>query len=374
MKDLKRYPVIILLFGLIGIFFIVNLLTPTRTFSEMENRYLNQLPTFSLGAMVDSSSKGYAQKFEQYANDQFALRNQWISLKSRCEALLGKLENNGIVYGEKRYLFEKFRTYDEQRLEKNLGYLEDFAALNPDVNKFVMIVPSSYNILSDLAPTGLGNIDQIPLIQGINDRLTLSGYTGVDVAANLLAHAGEDIYYRTDHHWTTQGAWYGYERFMHTLGLAAIVPDQSLAHSAEGFWGTYYSKAKKFDAIPDVINWYDLPVNSVTIDGAEFDSMYDMEALDTRDKYALFLHANNGVTVIKNDSVPEGSIMVIKDSYANCFVPFLTQNYHKVVVVDLRSLPKGVNELVKSEQIRDVLVLYSFSNLSSDANLPRIRY
>ncbi|MEA5135188.1 MAG: DHHW family protein [Candidatus Fimivivens sp.] len=374
MKDLKRYPVIILLFGLIGIFFIVNLLTPTRTFSEMENRYLNQLPTFSLGAMVDSSSKGYAQKFEQYANDQFALRNQWISLKSRCEALLGKLENNGIIYGEKRYLFEKFRTYDEQRLEKNLGYLEDFAALNPDVNKFVMIVPSSYNILSDLAPTGLGNIDQIPLIQGINDRLTLSGYTGVDVAANLLAHAGEDIYYRTDHHWTTQGAWYGYERFMHTLGLAAIVPDQSLAHSAEGFWGTYYSKAKKFDAIPDVINWYDLPVNSVTIDGAEFDSMYDMEALDTRDKYALFLHANNGVTVIKNDSVPEGSIMVIKDSYANCFVPFLTQNYHKVVVVDLRSLPKGVNELVKSEQIRDVLVLYSFSNLSSDANLPRIRY
>lgn len=374
MKDLKRYPVIILLFGLIGIFFIVNLLTPTRTFSEMENRYLNQLPTFSLGAMVDSSSKGYAQKFEQYANDQFALRNQWISLKSRCEALLGKLENNGIVYGEKRYLFEKFRTYDEQRLEKNLGYLEDFAALNPDVNKFVMIVPSSYNILSDLAPTGLGNIDQIPLIQGINDRLTLSGYTGVDVAANLLAHAGEDIYYRTDHHWTTQGAWYGYERFMHTLGLAAIIPDQSLVHSAEGFWGTYYSKAKKFDAIPDVINWYDLPVNSVTIDGAEFDSMYDMEALDTRDKYALFLHANNGVTVIKNDSVPEGSIMVIKDSYANCFVPFLTQNYHKVVVVDLRSLPKGVNELVKSEQIRDVLVLYSFSNLSSDANLPRIRY
>lgn len=374
MKDLKRYPVIILLFGLIGVFFIANLLTPTRTFSEMENRYLNQLPTFSLSALVDSSSKGYAQKFEQYANDQFALRDQWISLKSRCEALLGKTENNGIVYGENNYLFEKFRTYDVQRLEKNLGYLEEFAALNPDVSKYVMIVPGSYNILSDLVPKGLGNIDQLPLIKGVNARLSQSGYTGVDVADNLLPHADENIYYRTDHHWTTQGAWYGYERFVHTLGLAAIVPEQALAHSAEGFWGTYYSKAKKFDAVADAINWYDLPVNSVTIDGMAFDSMYDAKALDTRDKYALFLHANNGVTVIKNDSVPEGSIMVIKDSYANCFVPFLTQNYRKVVVVDLRSLPKGVNELVKTEQIQDVLVLYSFSNLSSDANLPRIRY
>ena len=350
MKDLKRYPVIILLFGLVGIFFIANLLTPTRTFSEMENRYLNQLPTFSLSAMMDSSSKGYAQKFEQYANDQFALRDQWISLKSRCEALLGKMENNGIVYGENNYLFEKFRTYDQQRLEKNLGYLEEFSALNPDVNKYVMIVPSSYNILSNLVPKGLGNIDQLPLIQEVNGRLTQSGYTGVDVAANLLAHADEDIYYRTDHHWTTQGAWYGYERFVDTLGLAAIVPEQSLAHSAEGFWGTYYSKAKKFDAISDAINWYDFPVNSVTIDGVAFDSMYDMEALDTRDKYALFLHANNGVTVIKNESAPEGSIMVIKDSYANCFVPFLTQNYRKVVVVDLRSLPRALMSWLRANR------------------------
>ncbi|KAF5031601.1 DHHW protein [anaerobic digester metagenome] len=374
MKDLKRYPVVVLLFGMIGLFFVMNLLTPARAFSEMENRYLNQLPEFSLAAIADSSSKGYAQKFEQYANDQFALRDGWISLKSRCEALLGKTENNGIVYGGDDYLFEKFRSFDTQRLEKNLGCLEKFSALNPDVNKYIMIVPGSYNILSHLVPKGLGNLDQLPLIEGVNSRLAQSSYTGVDVAANLLTHAKEDIYYRTDHHWTTQGAWYGYERFMHTVGMAAMVPEQPLAHSAEGFWGTYYSKAKKFNAVADTITWYDLPVSSVQIDGAAADSMYDMAALAARDKYAMFLHANNGVTVIKNDSAHGGAIMVIKDSYANCLVPFLTQNYSKVVVVDLRSLPKGVNELVKTEQVQDVLVLYSFSNLSSDANLPRIRY
>lgn len=374
MKDLKRYPVIILLFGLIGVFFVTNLSTPTKTFSEMENRYLNQRPEFSISAIADSSSKGFAQKFEQYVNDQFALRDNWISLKSRCEALLGKVENNGIVYGGDDYLFEKFRTYDTQRLDKNLGYLEEFAALNPGVNKYLMVVPSSYNILGGLVPKGLGNIDELPLIDAIDVRLSQSGYTGINVAENLLAHANEYIYYRTDHHWTTQGAWYGYERFMHTIGLAAMVPAQSLANNAEGFFGTYYSKAKKFDAVADTITWYDLPVSAVTIDGVAVDSMYDMAALNTRDKYALFLHANNGVTVLQNDMAPEGSIMVIKDSYANCFVPFLTQNYRKVVVVDLRSLPKGVNELIRTEKVQDVLVLYSFSNLSSDANLPRIRY
>ncbi|MFV0497746.1 MAG: DHHW family protein [Candidatus Fimivivens sp.] len=374
MKSLKRHPIIILLFGLIGIFFIANFLIPAKNFSEMENRYLNQLPKFSLSALMDSTSKGFAQKFEQYANDQFALRDQWISLKSRCEALLGKTENNNIVYGEKDYLFEKYRAYDVQRLEKNLGYLAEFSELNPEVNKCIMIIPSSYNILKDLVPVGLGNIDQLPLIEEINNRLAKNDYIGIDVADNLLAHADEDIYYRTDHHWTTQGAWYGYACFAQARGLSAIMPSQLLAQSAPGFWGTYYSKAKKYDAVADTITWYDLPVNSVTIDGEAFDSMYDMSALDTRDQYALFLHANNGVTVIENDSAPDGSIMVIKDSYANCFVPFLTQNYRKVVVVDLRSLPRGVNELLETEQVQDVLVLYSFSNLSSDANLPRIRY
>ncbi len=322
MKDLKRYPVMLLLFGVIGLFFILNLLTPAKTFSEMENRYLSQRPEFSLSAIADSSSKGYAQKFEQYVNDQFALRDRWISLKSRCEALLGKTENNGIIYGGDGYLFEKFRSYDAQRLEKNLGFLAEFAAMNPDINKYVMIVPGSYNILSTLTPKGLGNIDQLPLIRTINDRLAQCGYTGVDVSANLLAHTDEQLYYRTDHHWTTQGAWYGYESFMHATGRAALLPETSLAHSAEGFWGTYYSKAKKFDAAADIITWYDLPVSGVKIDDAPVDSMYDTAALETRDKYALFLHANNGVTVIQNDNAPEGAIMIIKDSYANCLCRF----------------------------------------------------
>ena len=95
MKKILHYPVVILLFGVVMFFFIFNLVTPAKGFSEMENRYLSQMPVFSFKGIMDSSEKGFAQRFEQYANDQFFLRDGWISLKSRCEALLGKKENNG---------------------------------------------------------------------------------------------------------------------------------------------------------------------------------------------------------------------------------------------------------------------------------------
>lgn len=374
MKKIIRYPVVLILFGLVSAFFVINLITPSKAFSELENRYLSQLPEFSLSAMADSSSKGFAQRFEQYANDQFALRDSWISLKSRCEALLGKTENNGIVFGADNYLFEKYRSYDEQRLEKNLSYLESFSEMNQAVNKYVMVIPSSYNILTSLVPNELGNVEQLPIISDIGARLAKAGYTSVDAAANLAAHSAESIYYRTDHHWTTHGAWYGYESFAHMAGLAAIAPDPSTEIIAEGFYGTYFNKAKNYNAVPDEIRWYDLPIDSMMVDGEEKHSMYDLSQLNGRDKYAMFLYANNGVTVIKNSAAEQRSIMVIKDSYANCFVPFLTRNYNKVVVVDLRSLPKGLNQLISDEKIDDVLVLYSFSNLASDTNLPRLKY
>lgn len=374
MKKVLRYPVVILLFGLVSLFFIVNLITPAKNFSEMENRYLTQLPKFSVSGLMDSSDKGFARKFEQYANDQFFLRDGWISLKSRCEALLGKKENNGIVYGKDGYMFEKYRSFDEARLEKNLTFLEGFADMNPDLDKYVMVIPGSYNVLDELAPRGLGNVDQFPLINEIGERLAKKSYIAVDAAANLVSHKNEPIYYHTDHHWTTLGAFYGYQSFAEAAGFEAITPADSLKKTENDFFGTYFNKAKKHDSVSDEIVWYELPVDSVVIDGKAKEGMYDFSQFDGRDKYAMFLHANNGVTIIENAAAPEKTVMVIKDSYANCFVPYLTQNYSKVVVIDLRSMPKGLNQLIADEGIEDLLVLYSFSNLASDTNFPRLKY
>ncbi|MCM0704227.1 DHHW family protein [Faecalicatena sp. BF-R-105] len=374
MKKLLQYPVTVLFFLFLFGFSLTNFLTPSKAFSELENKYLAQRPAFSWKALLDSSDKGFAQKFEKYVNEQFPLRDGWISLKSRAESALGKIENNGIVYGRDGYLFDKYRGYDAGRLEKNLGLLERFAEKTSGLDRTLMVIPASYNLMTDRLPEGLGNIDQIREIEAVYERARQSGYRTVDAAAALMAHVQEEIYYRTDHHWTTDGAWYGYEAFAAAVGRQAVRPDSALRRTSEGFWGTYFSKAKKYNAAPDTLVWYDLPVDSVTIDGSEADGMYDLSQLEKRDRYAMFLHANNGVTVLQNSGAPEGSILVIKDSYANCFVPFLTQSYSKVVVVDLRSMPKSLAELIHSEKIEEILVLYSFENLASDSNFPRLLY
>lgn len=375
LKKIFKYPTVLLLFGFIAVFSLASLLTPAKGFSEMENRYLAQIPDFSFSAMLDSSSKGFAQRFETYINDQFPMRDGFISLKSRCEALLGKVENNGIVYGEDNYLFDKVISFDNERLEKNLGFLEEFALINPDVTKYLMTIPASYTVMPQRLPLGLSLINEVGEIDAVYKRMTESGYMTIDVYTALSEHSDEYIYYRTDHHWTTDGAFYGYEAFCNTAGIEAVTPSKSRENTSEGFYGTYFSKAKNYNAVADTITWFDLPTSSVTIDGEPVDGMYDYSCLESRDKYAMFLHANNGITVIENQEAElEKTLFVIKDSYANSFVPFLTQSYQRVAVIDLRSLPKGLNELIAAEKECEVLVLYSFSNLSSDANLPRIRY
>ncbi|PWM24287.1 MAG: hypothetical protein DBX44_04625 [Oscillospiraceae bacterium] len=374
MKKLFSYPVTVCFFLFLFGFSIVNFLTPDKVFSEMENKYLAQCPTLTWSGLLDSSEKGFAQRFEKYVNEQFPLRDGWISLKSRAESALGKIENNGIVYGADDYLFDKYKSYDTQRLERNLSLLERFAEAHPELPRTLMVIPASYNILSDKLPRGLGNLDQLAEIDTLYQRMQRSGYVTVDVASALSQHAQEEIYYRTDHHWTTDGAWYGYQAFLQGQGRTAIVPDQALRRSTEGFWGTYFSKSKKYDAVADTLVWYDLPVDSVTIDGKAVDGMYDFSQLEKRDRYAMFLYANNGVTIIENSAAEPGSILVIKDSYANCFVPFLTQSYSKVVVVDLRSMPTGLAQLIEDEGIEQLLVLYSFENLASDSNFPRLLY
>lgn len=374
MKKLAGYGAAALFFGFLWSFSAVNLLLPDKTYSALENRYLAQNPAFSLRALLDSGERGFARRFEGYVNDQFALRDGWITLKSVAQAALGKIENNGIVYGSDGYLFEKYSSYDAGRLEGNLSCLEQFAARYPQMRKYAMIVPGAYALLPGKVPEGLGNVDQLPLIIKIGERLSGSGYRAIDAPGALAAHSGEEIYYRTDHHWTTLGAWYGYTAFAQAAGLSIEPPEESLKQSAGDFWGTHFSKAKKFNAQADTVVWYDLPVDGVTVDGEPADGMYDLTRLKERDKYALFLHANHGVTAIKNSRAPARSILVIKDSYANCLVPFLTQNYSRVVVVDLRSLPNGLDTLIQQEQFEDALILYSFSNLASDTNLVRILY
>jgi len=349
--------------------FLADMLVPTRAFSELENRPLAQVPAFSARALFQNA---YTLKYEEYVNDQFVGRDSWITLKSLGESALGKLENNGVIYGKQNQLFEEASTLDDRQLNKNVGYIQEFIQQYSNRNIALTIIPNSYAILEELLPEGLPVIDQKGIIQEQYARFAGEPVVICDITPTMLGHKDEYIYYRTDHHWTTQGAYLAYREYMEILGRKPVSLDQLSAHEVGDFYGTYYSKAKKWDAVPDVITWYDVETNGVTIDGKAVEGLYDHSMWEQRDKYKAFLHGNNGLMVIESgEEGAQGRILVFKDSYGNSLVPFLVKNFKEVHVVDLRYF-NDVASLLEENSYDAIWVLYNFSSLATDQNLYKL--
>ena len=144
------------------------------------------------------------------------------------------------------------------------------------------------------------------------------------------------------------------------------------AGTVDGFYGTNYSRARKPGIQPDTITYYDLPNTLSVEDNAggevtwETGPMYEYSDFETRDKYRAFLRGNNAYSVLEGNG--EGSILVVKDSYANSFIPYLVENYAQIGIVDLRYTVEKVDSFIQRGGYDKVLVLYSFSTFAEDTN------
>ena len=320
----------------------------------------------------------YDEKFDKYINDQFVGRDFWISVKSFGESLLLKKENNGIIYGKDDYLFSKYdKVEDETRYEENIKYLQEFYAKYPELNHTFMLIPNSWVIESEKLPSGAQYVDAEGEIERIYSALPEYVQT-VDITEYFKGIDAE-LYYRTDHHWNTAGAYYGAKVYAESKGKKLPpLEDIPVMREVDEFFGTYFSKCKKIGIPSDTIKLYDIPVTSVEVAGEEKGSLYDESKFSTRDKYAGFLWGNNNLVRIKsennlNKTENTSRVLVIKDSYANSFVPFLTYLYDEVDVIDLRYF-MGLEQHLKDNAYDDILVMYNFETFTSDGNLPRLRY
>ena len=350
--------------------FILDALWPKREFSELENRKLMQPPKLTLAGVL-SKDDPWMAKYTEYTKDQFIFRDGWIDLKSRAEAMLLKTENNGIWFGKDNYLFPKFLAVGE-RFEKNLDAVERMAQRHPG-KVSVMIAPSSSLVLSEKLPWQAPVADEDIYHDSIVERL--SGQAAVyDLRKTLRAHGDEYIFYRTDHHWTSEGAYLAYEQFAGSKGLPLFDRSAADAKKVENFYGTSYSKARNYDVVPDTITYYDLP-NQLTVytanaDGSESGEtgpLYNTADFETRDKYKAFLRGNNGYSVLEGNGT--GSILIIKDSYANAFIPYLVEDYASIGIVDFRYLNKKVDSLIERGGYDEILVLFSFQGFMDDMTL-----
>ena len=191
----------------------------------------------------------------------------------------------------------------------------------------------------------------------------------------LKEHRDEYIYYRTDHHWTSLGAYYGYLEYCKDQNLVPVQLEELKAIHITNFYGTYYSKHKGLFASADEIVYYDIPIDKMIIDGQEASSLYDLDKVKTRDKYAMFMHGNPSLSIIdsKKTEINEGKkLLIIKDSYANSMIPYLTYNYEEIYVVDLRYYGESVSDLIKKHEIDSVFILYNYDTLMTDNHFYRL--
>lgn len=358
------------IFLLVG-FSVLNLFWPKRDMSELENRKLAQFPAFSVKALLNGTWFG---DLSEYVQDQVAFRDGLIDLESAFNNLVfAKTEEGGILLGKDGWMFTKlFDISDstQKQLDKNLQAVTSFASRHPGKVTF-LLAPSASVIYPEMLPAGAPMVDENAMLDDIFAQVS-SAADVIDMRPVFTQQKEQYLYYKTDHHWTTQGAYLAYEQFCQLKGLSPFDTNAYQAESVPGFYGTHYSATRRWNVQPDTITYYPLDNPMTIFDiGAETEytprtteSMINTEKFGTRNKYAAFLDGNNGYSVIEGNG--EGSILVLKDSYANCFVPFLTANYEKIGVVDLRNFSYGLDSTIESEGYDQILILYNFQTFIAD--------
>ena len=362
-----------ILFGLfILIVLVINIILPDRGFSQKENRVLSSRPAFSINQVTSGK---FADNYETYVNDQFFLRDWWITLRATAQRIMGMTEGNGVFLGKDGYLMEDFTAPSKERLDRTLTAMTDFAARHSDLPQYALIAPNAVNILSDKLPALAAATDQNPYLDTTKDILEKAGVTFVDVRDTLSLHKNDGIYYHTDHHWTTQGAYFAYLTLAKSLGIDSSQISYDKLPVSMSFQGTLSAKsgfrASEKEEMDVFLPREEVPSSVVNYvdEQKKTASFYETSQLETRDKYAMFFNGNHGKVIISTPVEENRTLLVIKDSYANSLVPFLAPYYRKIVLVDPRYFYDDLEELIQVEEIQEVLYLYNANTFYSDTSL-----
>lgn len=351
---------------------IINLIVPDREMSEEENRMLSTKPELTLNNVT---SGDFMEEYESYVSDQFVGRNTWRSIQVALSRLGGSKVENGVYIGKNGQLFEEISVPDQGQMSENLSAIKELAQRYPDIPVSVMLVPDPACVLSDQLPALAVMEDQSQLISMVKNELG-DTVKWIDAVSALNKHKSEKIYYRTDHHWTSLGAFYAFQEAAPVLGIDADVSDDYVSYAvSDDFNGVLASNSGVFLDEKEEIDIYvpasgdnDLTVTYVD-EGRKTTSIYDSSKLETKDQYSVFLGENSSVIDIKTVSTHNDRLLVVKDSFANCFIQFLTPFYREIVVVDPRYSTSTLEEIMDTYRITDVLVLYSGNTFFTDNHI-----
>lgn len=364
---------VLLVFGITAI----DLITPVKEKSEWENRLLDQKPEFSFTSLLEGD---WGEAYEGYMTDQFVARDTFVKASFVSETMLGKREIND-VYITSDSLYVKQPEPNYKYIDSSLSAIEQFAE-NTGIDSYVTVVPSSTYIYRDELPSNAGVVDEREIFSYINKKLKSAKF--FDITDNLEENRANYIYFRTDHHWTADGALIGYNAFRKELGKEPLTrEDFDIKTVSDAFIGTTVSKCGAVGIEYDVMERFgDGKAISVDVwDGVEsktYPSIYFEEFLDKKDKYSYYLGENKPAVRIKTGR-DGGRLIVFKDSYSHIMAPVMLNDWSEIVFVDLRYVNKKVDALLEEfigENVSDfdtALFIYSTDTFVTQNNMRWIK-
>ena len=359
-----------LLIGTVVLFTVLGLIVKDREFSESENRGLAGFPEVTVSSVLDGS---FLSGLSDYVADQFPGRDTWISLNLWLNQLLGQKEASGVYLCQDDFLMQVPSAPNEAQHRRNLEAISAFAARHEDLNMVVSIVPNAVTIHADKLPANAPVRDQAADLAHI--AANISGAEVVDVTRAMLAHNEQVLFYRTDHHWTSLGAYYAFREIAPSLGIEPPPRDSYTSYVVSTtFEGTLSSKSGSHTAL-DTVEIY-VPQTNISYyvtynedSATDICSLYNRDALNQKDHYTVFFGGNYSRVDITTTADTGRSLLVFKDSYANCFIQFLYPYFDHITMIDPRYYYDNVENVLRSEAVTDVLFLYNLDTFLGDTSL-----
>lgn len=362
MKKIISILISIIVFCIVLIFLIV----PKKEFSYNENRYLTKFSVLNIENIISGK---FMTQLDDYIADNFPFRESLLGFKSKLYKRLGVYKQNDVYYGYDNKLYQEYKEPNNSDIViKKVNKLSD--NINSDI--YFMLIPTSIYVNNDKIPKYNNSFDEGKTIDYYKDKLNVNF---IDVRETFNMNKGDYLYYSTDHHWTTRGANLAYLEYCKNIGIKCKQYSFSIVNN--NFYGTLYSKVLDNSLEYDYIE----KVNDNTNYYVYFDdnknysnSLYNYKYLDEKDKYSFFLDNNHSLVSIENlDTKNKDSILIIKDSYANAFIPLIAPNYKYIYVIDPRYYNLSISDYINEKKIDKVLFIYNVLTIDEDLGIVSIK-
>lgn len=340
---------------------ITSQIIPQKEYSEKENRPLKQKTTLTKETFLDGS---FQNEQELYLKDQFPKRDTWMELKTTFEHTIGIKKINDVYFGKNDRLIQEATIPTIQFQERRIQNIKKLTKEYPDLKTSFLLVPTKVGIYKEETTT---TSNQEKMYQQFKSNFASSLFP-INTFNILKKHKQEQIYYTTDHHWTSLGAKYISEAFLPDTKEQ----EYSIYTANNHFTGSLANRIAYFNQEDTIELYVPKKETNYYIENPdtkkESTSLYDKSKQYTTNAYEIFLGGNTGQLNIKTTSLKENKLLIIKDSYANCFIPFILSEYREITIIDPRYYFQELDQLIEDKKFTDMLILYNMNTFFKDTS------